>query len=236
MSIVVQQQKYRTDQSRAMDRGSDDLTDVHCSYSHPSEVQTSFHCPTRDLYVHRGLIVMECRPISSAADLLQPVRFSDRGAGCSVARSRAESKRLSTISDGYSDCIVFCSVLIADLIYGRLFIRISGMLPSRRLVTFATCNYRRNVRADQGAARGLRARTTSHRSAATIYRRSIAGAPVQQSTMLALLIQFLTLALAVSAWPSETGTQLHLLGGPCLNVEDLVEWGADPILYVPTLR
>lgn len=49
--------------------------------------------------------------------------------------------------------------------------------------------------------------------------------------MFALLGYILTLALTVLAWPAETGTQLHLLGGDCLNIEGLVDYGAKPILY-----
>lgn len=49
--------------------------------------------------------------------------------------------------------------------------------------------------------------------------------------MLYLLLHLLTLALSVLAWPAETGTQLHLLGGPCLNVDGLVDYGTRIALY-----
>jgi hypothetical protein len=48
--------------------------------------------------------------------------------------------------------------------------------------------------------------------------------------MFGRLIYILTLALSVVAWPAETGTQLYLLGGTCLNLEGLVDYGAKAIL------
>lgn len=53
--------------------------------------------------------------------------------------------------------------------------------------------------------------------------------------MLSLLCDMLTFALPVLAWPAGTGTQLNLLGGTCLNLEGLVDYGAKPILYVVDL-
>ncbi|EJT48991.1 hypothetical protein A1Q1_01902 [Trichosporon asahii var. asahii CBS 2479] len=54
--------------------------------------------------------------------------------------------------------------------------------------------------------------------------------------MFGRLIYILTLALSVVAWPAETGTQLYLLGGTCLNLEGLVDYGAKPILPTTRLR